>query len=100
MRGAQSRACFSSFLCVSSDAAAPSLCAAQAGWRLGQAYGRQFEKLLEFVRSDVVPRLVASGDANPALLLRLSTYLDTRRHATQPEGRALPERDESSLQRT
>jgi len=73
---------------------------AQAGWRLSQAYGRQFGKVLEVVRSDFLPRLAASGEKDMApLLTRLGNYLGTAQHAQQPEGRALPDRDESSLRK-
>ena len=69
----------------------------QAGWRLGQAYGRQFAKVLELVRAEFLPRLAAAGEAGAApLVVRLGEFLQRREHATQPEGRALPERDESS----
>ena len=68
----------------------------QAGWRLGQAYGRQFAKMLDLVRNDFLPRLAAGDDA-AEYVVRLRLYLDGREHATPPEGRALPERDESSL---
>ena len=70
--------------------------ALQAGWRLGQAYGRQFVKVLDVVRDDFLPRLAATGEAG-AYVVRLREYLNQREHATQPEGRALPERDVSSL---
>ena len=50
------------------------------------------------VRDDFLPRLAASGDA-PEYVTRIRMYLERREHATQPAGRALPERDESSQHR-
>ena len=69
--------------------------ASQAGWRLAQCYGRQFVKVLDLVRDDFLPRLAAEGDAEP-YVVRLREYVSRREFATQPEGRALPERDVSS----
>ena len=69
----------------------------QAGWQLGRAYGRQFAKVLSLVRTDFLPALAAAGERDTAALLtRLGNYLSTGAHAQQPEGRALPQRDESS----
>ena len=48
------------------------------------------------MRGDFLPRLAAGDDA-AEYVVRLRLYLDGREHATPPEGRALPERDESSL---
>ena len=73
----------------------------QAGWRLHASYGRQFDKLLSFVATDFVPRLVAGGVVGAAAVatrLRLLTdggAGDVRARGPHPS-RELPQRDVSS----
>ena len=68
---------------------------------MNREYGRQFQKLLRVVHDEYVPRLASAADAAESghLSVRLKTYLQSRAWETEPEGRNMPETDESGTLR-
>ena len=71
-----------------------------AGFRLHQCYRRQFEKLLVAVNTEYIPKMQQLNDADArAATTRLATYIQSQEFLKPPEGREMPEDDESSYRR-
>ncbi len=62
-------------------------------------YGRQFDKVLLFIRDDFLPRMQAAPDADAPTITRLRAFIAAREHTAPHEARALPQSDASSALR-
>ena len=68
-----------------------------AGYRLHQAYGGQFVKVLHTIVNEYVPRMQQQNDADArAATTRLLSYIHQQEFRQPPEGRVMPDDDESS----
>ncbi|RMZ54613.1 hypothetical protein APUTEX25_002199 [Auxenochlorella protothecoides] len=71
-----------------------------AAYRLHRAYRGQALKLFEVVHRDYLARLNACEDPDArANFTRIKTFLEERAYLAEPEGRALPKFDTSSIDR-
>jgi len=69
-----------------------------AGFRLNQVYRRQFQKLLATVTNEYIPKMQSLNDADArAATTRLASYIQAQEFFNSPEGRDMPEQDESSI---
>jgi len=68
-----------------------------AGYRLHQPYGPQFIKVLAAIAQQYVPRMQQVNDADArAATTRLVSYINQQEFRQPPEGRVMPDHDESS----
>jgi nucleoporin GLE1 len=68
-----------------------------AGYRLHQAYGPQFIKVLAAISTQYVPKMQQVNDADArAATTRLMSYINQQEFRQPPEGRIMPDDDESS----
>jgi nucleoporin GLE1 len=71
-----------------------------AGFRMFRRYGRQFVKMMAYVSTYFLRDLGELGDAGAnAVASRLESYVGRQGYRTEPKGRTMPLRDESSQNR-
>uniref|UniRef100_A0A7S3XDU2 mRNA export factor GLE1 n=1 Tax=Picocystis salinarum TaxID=88271 RepID=A0A7S3XDU2_9CHLO len=69
-----------------------------AGYAMGIRFGRQFQKLMSLIQTDVLPKLqTCKEDGAEAARMRLEAYIVRQEWRNPPEGRSLPRTDASSL---
>lgn len=69
-----------------------------AGYAMAMRYGRQFQKLMSLIQTNVLPKLqTCEEDGAGAARMRLEAYIARQEWQNPPEGRNLPRTDASSL---
>eukprot|EP01026_Neomeris_dumetosa_P037123 TRINITY_DN3006_c0_g1_i3.p2 TRINITY_DN3006_c0_g1~~TRINITY_DN3006_c0_g1_i3.p2 ORF type:complete len:591 (+),score=92.21 TRINITY_DN3006_c0_g1_i3:1496-3268(+) len=69
-----------------------------SGYELNQRYKRQFQKLLQAVQEELVPKLQARKDSElSAIISNIKTFCHTREYQKPPQGKNMPLRDESQI---
>ena len=67
-----------------------------AGYGLYCSFRRQFEKLMQCVASEVLPKMRSFDDKeHAAVISRLEQYISEKRYTTPPDGSDMPDRDSS-----